>query len=95
MSFDKMPTSPGRRERSIDINKITRGLQLVLLRTHSEIFNPKNGLHLLFIEKRKPQNNSRSGPESVLTRLSVNCLVDCSMLSVIVNLLEMSGRLTS
>ena len=37
--FDKMHTSLGQereRERSINLHKITRGLQLVLSRTHSE-----------------------------------------------------------
>ena len=41
---------------------------------------PKNKLHHLFIGRRRnPQNSSRSGPESPLTRLSVDrpkCAVD-------------------
>jgi len=42
-----------------------------------KILNPKNGFNSLFIEKRRnPQISSRSGPEFILTRLSVDRPVD-------------------
>ena len=40
------------------------------------------GSHPLFIGRRNPQNSSRSGPELVLTRLSVDCPVDRSKCTV-------------
>ena len=41
--------------------------------TRKSTINPKNGLHPLFIRRRRnPQNSSRSGTESVLTQLSDN-----------------------
>ena len=71
--------SRGRKERSIDdLHRITRGLQLVLSKTL--IRNQptlKMGSLPLFIERRRnSQISSRSGPETVLTQLSVDWLFD-------------------
>ena len=51
-------------ERSInDLHKVTRGLQLVLSRTHSEIFNSRSGFKSSFREENTPKTRSRLGPE--------------------------------
>ena len=73
-----------------------RGLQLIFSKTltRNQPY-PKMGSHPLFIgRKRNPQNNSRSGPETVLTRLSIDCSVDHSMPSIIIGLTENVGRST-
>ena len=59
-----MPTSPGQK-RDDDLHKIIRGLQLVLSRIHSEIFNSRNGFKSSFREKKIP-------PKPALDRVQ-NC----------------------
>ena len=71
--FGKMPTFSGqKREIYWWFIQDIRGLQLVLSRTLTRNQpHSKMDSHPLFIRRRrKPQNSSRSGPESILTGLS-------------------------
>ena len=76
--FDKIAYIPGAEKRSIfDLHEITRGFTIGSLKNSLFSHLPQNGLHLLFIEKRRnSQIHSILSPKSPLTRLSVDRPVD-------------------
>ena len=79
MRFGKIAYVPGAEERDLFLvyTRLQENLQLVLSRTHFSFYFSQNGLHSLFIgRKRNHQIHSSSSPESPLTQLLVDRPID-------------------